>query len=490
MWRWDIVAKTDDDKFAPCRDYTHDPKDPKEAGEDLTDEQRDWLNTKGVRVTESSEAKMTVSTVEAASEALMTNYTFLTVEETDEIWYYKDGVYVPGGKILIAKESEKMFGYALNNNNLSQIWGHIMRRTYHKHEELDADINIINLKNGLYNIEKDVLMKHSRTHLSINQKPITYIKGAKPKLLGKFLSEVLYPREIRTAVDAMAYTLYRDYIIEGIFMLYGLGANGKTVYTSVLTAIHGSDNVSNIPLSEMLSDRFALSDLEHKDLNIDNELAGQTIKEAAVLKRLTGGSRQRIRIQRKREKAYDATLYSKLFFNANRMPESQDTSDAYNRRVTIISFPNRFEGKTEDKQLISKLTTDIEISGIFNVLMTALRKILKSKELYVNEKTIEERRAKYERAAYPIKSFIDEAIAEDSRVDDFIAKEDLYEAYVTYSKKHSHPMQKYDNFCKILKNQFDIQETRKEIDEQRVRCWSGITLAIEYKPKTEQMHLV
>jgi hypothetical protein len=42
---------------------------------------------------------------------LMTKYRFLTIEETDGIWYFKEGVYLPGGEILIAKEAEKMYGY-------------------------------------------------------------------------------------------------------------------------------------------------------------------------------------------------------------------------------------------------------------------------------------------------------------------------------------------------------------------------------------------
>lgn len=29
--------------------------------------------------------------------------------------------------------------------------------------------------------------------------------------------------------------------------------------------MHGADNVSNVPLTEMLKDKFALSDLENKD---------------------------------------------------------------------------------------------------------------------------------------------------------------------------------------------------------------------------------
>ena len=48
------------------------------------------------------------------------------------------------------------------------------------------------------------------------------------------------------------------------------GKNRKTAFTNVLTAMHGVENVSNVPLSEMLSNKFALSDLENKGLNIDN----------------------------------------------------------------------------------------------------------------------------------------------------------------------------------------------------------------------------
>jgi putative DNA primase/helicase len=429
--------------------------------------------------------------IEATSEAIMHRHTFLTVEETGEIWYYDNGVYTRGGEIIIAKEAEQLNGYDMTKGRLSEIIAHIMRRTYHKHEELDANINIINVKNGLYNIDLDCLLPHTPNYLSVNQKPITYVKDAKPKRFWKYLLEVLYSRDIRTATSAMAYTFHRDYIVEVIFILHGLGANGKGVYTGILTALHGPRNVSNVPLSDMLKDTFALSDMEGKDLNIDNELGGQTVKETAVLKRLTGGSRQPIRIQRKNQRAYDTILYSKLFFSANKIPESADTSNAYNRRMIIIPFPNTFEKASEDKQLTAKLTTDEEISGIFNVLMAELRRIRRTKEVYVNEKTIEEKRAKYERAVHPIKAFFDEAVAEDSQADAQISKSEFHKAYLKYCKKYALPHEKYDYFCKIVKNQFDIKETRVEIKDtgKREMWWLGITLTEEYATGTSQERL-
>ena len=261
---------------------------------------------------------------------------FITIEESQEILYYDNGVYVPGAEVIIEKHAEKLYGYTLANKHLAEIKGHIMRKTYHKREEIDADINIINLKNGLYNIVDDKLSKHTPKYLSINQKPIAYNKYATPERFGKFLQEIFYPRDIRTAVDEMAYTFYRDYIVELIFVLYGLGVNGKTVFTSLLTSLHGTRNVSNVPLPAMLNNRFALADLENKDVNIDSELPYSTIKETSILKKLTSGSKQPIRIERKNQRAYDTGLYAKLFFNANRIPESMDMSDAYNRRMIII----------------------------------------------------------------------------------------------------------------------------------------------------------
>src|SRR5262245_47375533 len=110
--------------------------------------------------------------VEEATVELMKRYHFITIEETEEIYYYKEGVYVAGGEKLIENETEAMFHVKLRNNHLTAIKGHISRLTYVKHEELDSDINIINLKKGLYDVDNDRFFKHTPAYLSINQKPI------------------------------------------------------------------------------------------------------------------------------------------------------------------------------------------------------------------------------------------------------------------------------------------------------------------------------
>jgi len=392
------------------------------------------------------------SVISFATELIMDKYKLITIQETKEILYYKNGVYTKDAEALISRECEDMFLYDLNDDRLNQILNHIRRQTFHKHEELDADKNIINLKNGLYHINENLLTEHTPDYLSINQKPIVYDKFAKAERFQEFLNQSVAEGQIRTATEAMAYTFERDYPYEIIFTLLGNGQNGKSVYTSVLTALHGVDHVSNVTLTDMIGDTFALADLEDKDLNIDNELGGETIKDTAVLKRLTGGSRQRIRIQRKNEDAYDTILYAKLFFNANKIPMSTDTSDAYNRRVIIITFPKKFEGAEADPKLTDKLATESEKSGIFNILMESLRTIRQMQEVYVNEKTILERRLRYTRATDSIKAFIDETIDAESTESDYIPKFDLYYMYCVYCKEYRLPAIEYNPFCKKIKN--------------------------------------
>ena len=427
--------------------------------------------------------------IERATEQLLENNQFATMEESKDILYYQNGVYVPGGETVIEREVESIFGYDVSNKHLAEIKGHIMRRTYHKRNEFDLDINIINLQNGLYDIMKNELRPHTPYYLSLNQKPIFYDPAAKPKLFGKFLKDVLYPTEIRTAVGAMAYTFLRDTPFEHFFKLFGYGLNGKSVFTSVLTSLHDPRNISNVAISSLLDNRFALSDLEFKDVNIDNELSSAVIKDTSILKKLTGGRKQPIRIERKNQKAYDTYLHAKLFFNTNTISETIDQTAAYYRREIIISFPNTFEDTKDDPHLDKKLSSKEELSGIFNVLMVALRRILRNKRIFLNERTIDERRQKYERAVNPVKAFLEEAVAEDSTEDESITKIEFYNAYVRFCEKYKIAKKSIEALGKDLKR-LGNQDGKKGKGNERKNCWLGVRLTPEYQLDGKQQQII
>ncbi len=114
--------------------------------------------------------KKEVSTVvKEASKKIMEKYRFVTIEESKEIRVFDNGVYVPGGEILIEKEAEELYNYDLKIKDLTEIKGHIMRQTYKPLIAFDSDLYIKNVRNGLYNFKTDEFMDHPSDYLSLIQ---------------------------------------------------------------------------------------------------------------------------------------------------------------------------------------------------------------------------------------------------------------------------------------------------------------------------------
>ncbi|MDQ6864308.1 MAG: primase-like DNA-binding domain-containing protein, partial [Thermoproteota archaeon] len=226
------------------------------------------------------------------------------------------------------------------------------------------------------------------------------------------------------------------------------------------------------------------SDLQGKSVNIDTELASATIRDTSVLKKITG--RQPTRIQRKNQMACDVRLYAKLYFSANKIPVAYDESDAFFRRKIILSFPNKFEGNTDDPDLLKKLTTEEELSGIFNVMMVALRRLTHRNRIFIKEKTIEQRRERYSIAASLVEAFLEDAVADDSVESDIVTKETVYQAYRLFCNNHNLAILSKESLGKILKKKF--QEGR-ESSGKRETLWKGIRFTEEYAIESLQQTL-
>jgi putative DNA primase/helicase len=447
--------------------------------------------------------------VRKLAEKLEGRYHFATMEDTQELYYYnnKKGIYEPA-EPLVKAELEKLQPGVITDT-VNNVIHKLARRHLHKREEFDADKNIWNMQNGLYNIATNQLKPHTYRYLSRNQIPVRFDPKARCKRFGKFLSEVVYPDQIRTVIELMAYTFLRDNPFELYVILLGVGANGKSVLMHVLTKLHGQENVSQVPLATLLNNRFAKKELEGKNVNIDMEMSKATINDMGVLKELTG--QQPVRIEPKHLPAYSTRLWAKLFFSTNEMPEMMDFSDGHYRREVVISFPYQFEEvgteqekaeiiaamragssnrRIADPTLKDVLTTPEELSGIFNALMIPLRnRIMKNKPVYMDAKTIEDRRHKHELISDPIRAFFDDAIEPDG--EGIIRKERLYEAYRKFCRFQRLPIESYDQFCKLVKKKFphELGEGR-DSSKDRKTIWKGIKLIRWSNPDSLQEILI
>jgi len=135
---------------------------------------------------------------------------------------------------------------------------------------------------------------------------------------------------------------------------------------------------------------------------------------------------------------------------------------------------------------LRKLATVDELSGVFNLLMMALRRLLNQNRIFIREKTIEERRERYTTAASPIEVFLKDAMAEDSIESDVVTKERLYQGYIRFCNNHKLAILSKENLGKILKKKF--QEGR-DSSGKRETSWKGIKLKEEYSIDARQKTL-
>ena len=119
-----------------------------------------------------------------------------------------------------------------------------------------------------------------------------------------------------------------------------------------------------------------------------------------------------------------------------------------------------------------------ELAGIFNVLMKALRTVLSNKRVYVNDKTIQQRREKYQIALDPVKMFLDDAVTEDSTEFDTITKEELYVAYMMFCKAHHLAVLKKEKFGSMVKRSYS---DGRQGGGKRQTIWKGISLNKKYQ---------
>ena len=434
------------------------------------------------------------------AEHIMAMYHIATIFETGDMLYFKDGRHVMGAERIIEEEAFALFQYDARSYMIEEIKKAIRRQTYHELPEFDADPNIINIKNGLWHIKEKTLTPHTPDYLSLNQKKdVTYNPNAPCPKFEDFLNDVLYPSQVKTMKQCAAYSFYRDTPHEIYVIQVGHGNNGKTKMNNVMIKLHGEDNVSFVALNDITtkSDKFALADLEGKDLNIDDEPSKGIITDIGLIKKLTGN--QKVRVQQKFVKAHDARLHAKLWFSTNEIPDIADNSVGRFRREVVIMYPYTFKPnpdpnnpmeKEEDPYIEEKLTTEEELSGIFNMLMDELHDILykQNKRVYIDMQYIEARKKHREILKRPIEFFVDEVIDlyHSTYDDDSVRKDNLFKIYEQFCRVNNlNPISSVEFGRSLVRviGKDRLQDGREKdkdpVTKKRPTIWKGIKV----KPK-------
>ena len=255
-------------------------------------------------------------------------------------------------------------------------------------KEIKSNYNttLINLKNGTFEItpKKQFLRPFKQSDFITYQLPFNHDEDATAPLFQKFLDKVLPEKELQNILaEYLGYIFIKNGVLklEKVLLLYGTGANGKSVLFEIMNAMLGKQNITSYSLQSLTSDNgYHRAMLSNKLLNYASEINGKL--EASIFKQLTSGEPVEARLPYGNPQIISD--YAKFMFNCNELPREVENTNAFFRRFIILPFRVTIPEKEQDKELSRKII-DSELSGVFNWVLNGLQKLLVNKNFTQSE---------------------------------------------------------------------------------------------------------
>ena len=350
----------------------------------------------------------------------------------------------------------------------------------------------------------------------MNPLPVRYDPNATCPEIEKFLSEVVGPEYVQTMLEIVGYGLFGGYPIQKVPLLTSPGRSGKGTFERVLTAFYGRNNISAASLHALSGgDKFQGANLVNKRLNIAGELSADGLKDTASFKGLTGNDL--LTVQRKGEHSFEYRNEAKMIFSTNNVPRTNDDSIGFFARFLPIEFLHNFEAERRmDPNIIDRLTTEDELSGLLNIALKAGQQLIK-KGRFTNDMTAEEVRSWWQSKTDSVLGFLDELTGivdiqteyEADNLDDeghssrdrkMVPQNVLYDVYQKYCEEQRTNPVKESVFKKKLREHLpdicvgvkakpnDVSRNKLRVltDTERPICYVGIGLTDQYVAKTYQ----
>lgn len=265
---------------------------------------------------------------------------------------------------------------------------------------------LINLLNGTFEITDGIqgLREEKREDFMKYQLPFEYDPNAKCPLFLEYLNRVLPDEDCQKVLaEYIGYLFTNGLKLEKALILYGGGANGKSVFFEVINAILGEENICSYSLQSLTKDdSYQRAELSNKLVNYASEINGKL--EASNFKLLVSG--EPIQARQIYGRPFTMRNYGKLIFNCNELPRETEQTNAFFRRFTIIPFTVTIPESEQDPELAKKIISN-ELGGVFNWILEGLKRIIHQKK-FTQSVLVNEEVKTYRKESDSVAIFVDE----------------------------------------------------------------------------------
>ena len=383
-----------------------------------------------------------------------------------ECYRYQDGVYIESSSYVRSLIRDMiMLDRFITQDQIMSVY-RLLTDDYRIQKssfELNADTNLINFLNGVYDIETKQLLPHDSKYLQTLQIPHEvglYKPFQETRLYDFFKKTKLKKEDIQMILSYMAYCMTLKHGLKTFMVLKGKSNTGKSVLIRFIEELVGAQNTSALSMHE-LNMRFYPAQLYGKLLNACADNNSLPLQSIDSLKKITGGDL--IMHEKKGNDPFFFTPFCKLIFSFNQLPlQLEEKSDAFYKRMRILSMET--ELFLNDAYVDDLCTNGVE--EIIPYLLTLLP-VTKIKSTKNSERLVEELRQDSD----SIHAFIKRCCVLGEK--EHVLKNDLYIAYVEYCNGIGREAHKKHGFMRTLRAQ-GIRDGRAP--KSRESAWLGIGL--------------
>lgn len=204
--------------------------------------------------------------------------------------------------------------------------------------------------------------------------------GGEGAAFGKYLSETCMTAEgkdnekMRRQLQEVAGFVLSSPISdrkEKAVLLWGGGANGKSPFLDILSALVGRRRTTAVPLSKMTTDDTTLIGLIGKKLNANSEEESDKVS-LARLKQIVSG--ELISARRIYDLPMDFRVRCRCVFSTNNPPKFEGLDGGVRRRFLVIPFERTVEESRQDNRLAERIIAD-ELPAVVGWALDGLRRL-------------------------------------------------------------------------------------------------------------------
>lgn len=406
-------------------------------------------------------------------------FDFIAREEDNSLLVYNpdEGVYEHDGETFVS-------GYIGNNLSFGyyseQFAQKVIEQLAVKHRVPSDEIGNVERKLCVENMVLDIsepsepdFEEHTADYPFTTKYPVEYQHGAECSKFKEYLREVVPDKDERMKLQEYAgYCLHHwENKFDEVMLLVGPTDSGKTVFLETISEILGEDNILNQTLQQLCNNRFMASSLPGHVANINNDLSRKGVQNTGLYKQISDGNP--IEVEEKNQPSFSYRPTQKQLYSANRVPEVEDEVDAFYNRFLHVRFPKTIPEEEQDRELLNKLTSNEELSGILNWMLEGYARLMEQSG-FTAERSIPEKRDLWQSYGDSLDQYISERVVVDS--DSEILKDAMYDDFIDFCTENDLQSDIKQNLTKRLQSECGASKGQKPPSEGRKRTYEGVTI--------------